>query len=505
MPTKVFSCSFSALDCHIIEVQADVSNGMPHFSIVGLGDTSVQESKERVRSGIKNSGMKFSLNRNTINLAPANIRKQGALFDLPIAVSILIETGQISSDFPEKTLFIGEMGLNGDICPVTGILPMVEHAKKNGFDAVYLPELNAQEAAYVKDIKIYPLRNLLEFISISKGDQQPRIQPSRNLNGIYPRTSGIFENIIDMEITKRVLVIAAAGGHNVLLQGTPGCGKTVISRALKELLPPMKENEIFDTTKIYSVAGLLKQNQQLISIRPFREVHHTASIVSIIGGGQHLRPGEISLAHNGVLMLDEIAEFPKSTLEALRQPLEDRYITINRAKYVARFPANFMLIATMNPCPCGFYGDDEKKCKCSATEISKYQKKISGPLLDRFDIVLRTEKSNMNKIFKDTSHESGYLTGIRQNIKKARKIQLKRFEQCGKSIMKNADMNIKQVKKYCKLDSISGELLSSAVKKINISNRGYLKILKLARTIADLDECEQISERHLLEALQYRR
>lgn len=500
MVSKVFSCTFSGLNCQIIEVQTDISAGLPTFSIVGLGDTSVQESKERVRASLKNSGAQFPHTRKTINLAPAQVRKQGTHFDLPIAVSMLLASQQITQKRIENALFVGELSLMGKIKSVRGVLPITQYAKKQGFSKIFLPEVNSQEASFIKGIEIYPLKDLKQLIDFSYG--LINIQPTQPTKiNQHKRPVDALSKIIGQEKAKRGLCIAAAGGHNLLFKGSPGCGKTLLCRSFKSLLPPMNESEILETTKLYSVSGLLSSETPLVIDRPFREVHHTASKASIIGGGNHPKPGEISLAHNGVLFFDEIAEFNRSTLETLRQPLEDRTITINRSRYSLKFPSNFIFLATMNPCPCGYKNDPGIPCICTDYQVKNYRKKLSGPLLDRFDLFIDVPKISIEKVFANYNQVDN--SGIIRSISIAQKIQNQRFKNA--DINKNSEMEIEEIRKHCPLSKSNNQSLIKATQRLKLSNRGYLKTLKLARTIADLEESSQIENTHISEAIAYRR
>ncbi|PKL36533.1 magnesium chelatase [Candidatus Peregrinibacteria bacterium HGW-Peregrinibacteria-1] len=502
MVNKVLSASFNGLDCQAIEVQVDVSNGFPSFNIVGLTDTSIQESKERVRSSIINSGYKFPTTRKTINLAPAQLRKHGSIFDLAIALGILISSKQIQVPSIEDSIILGELSLNGNLNKIPGVLPITQYAKQQNYQRIILPSDNADEASFIKGINIIPVKSLLETIDFLQNGTIPSNKKAQKTFHLSPqKTEKPFEGIIGQHQAKRALSIAVAGRHNILIKGSPGCGKTLLSKSVKSLLPPMSKEEILDTTKIFSVVGNLSKDQPLINRRPFREVHHTASISSLIGGGRKFpQPGEISLAHNGILFLDEISEFQKHSLEALRQPMEDKFITINRVEFTAKFPCNFMLIATTNPCPCGYYLDKKYRCNCSQRQIDNYQKKISGPLIDRFDLFLNVQRIDLSGNIINTNSDNEI---YKEKIHRAHKMQENRYR-ASKSINRNKDMDLPTIREFCKLDKKSEDTLKSLTKRLNLSNRSYLKVLRVSRTIADLEESPQIQLQHILEASQYR-
>lgn len=503
MLAKAKTCAVVGLDGYIVEVEVDISPGLPSFTIVGLPDTAVQEARERVRAAIRNSGNDFPMRRITVNLAPADLRKAGPAYDLPIALALLHSTGQVEN-VPVRTVFLGELSLDGGLRHTTGILPMVVVARDEGYDTVFVPETDAEEAALVEGIDVVPLRDLGALVSHLDGGRP--IKPvSRNgvqrpgRNGAKP--SGMdMADIRGQEFAKRALEVAAAGGHNILFNGPPGSGKTLLARCLPSVLPAMTREEALDVTKIYSVSGLLPPSSPLIEERPFRSPHYTISNAGLAGGGRSPRPGEITLSHRGVLFLDELPEFGHTVLEVLRQPLEDKVVTISRAQGSVTFPANFMLVAAMNPCPCGFSSDPAKECTCSPSTISRYKKRISGPLLDRVDLFVEVPRVEYEKLAAPQSAEKS--ADVRSRTERAREVQHRRL--AGKGIFTNAEMGPVEVWDHCQVDETAQGLLQAAVKQTYLSARGYHRVLKVARTIADLAGAETIDASHLSQALQYR-
>lgn len=490
------------IDGYVIIVETDISSGIPAFDIVGLGDTAVKESKERVRSAIKNAGLEFPIKRITVNLAPADKKKEGSAFDLPIALGILVATEQIVNREIDNYAFMGELSLDGEIKPVKGILPMVISARQNGIENIIVPIENADEAAVVNGINVFPAKNIVDVVNHLNEVCKLNIH-TIDINELFEKNTEYevdFADVKGQENVKRALEVAASGGHNCLLIGSPGCGKTMLARRLPTILPVMTFEEALEVTKIHSIAGTLTDKVSLITKRPFRAPHHTISSAGLIGGGKFPKPGEISLAHFGVLFLDELPEFDKNALEVLRQPLEDGIVTISRVNATYTYPARTTLICAANPCKCGNYLDDTKECTCTPKQIQQYIGKLSGPLLDRID--LHVEVPSVK--YKDLeSHKEGKKSSvIRERVNKARKIQQERYK--GLNIYSNSELTPALIKKYCKLDEQCSEILKDAFEKLGLSARAHNRILKVARTIADLEGSENIRKEHLLEAIQYR-
>lgn len=471
---------------------------MPKWEIIGLPDSSIRESKERVKAAIKNSGYELRSKKILINLAPAEIKKEGSAFDLAIAIGILNNIGYIQNEYIEEYAILGELSLDGKVNEINGILPMCIELKRLGINKIIIPKSNVKEASILKNLQIYGIDSLKEAVDFLNGNVklENNIMPEKEITD----TNTIdFSEVKGQENVKRALEIAAAGGHNCLMIGSPGSGKTMLAQRISSILPDMNFEESLEVTKIHSIAGMTKYHQ-IITKRPFRSPHHTASKVSLVGGGKEAKPGEISLAHRGILFLDELPEFNKNTLEVLRVPLEDRKVLISRANKNYEYPANFMLIASMNPCPCGYYGSTEKECTCSSNEINKYIRKISGPLLDRIDLQVEVSSIDYAKISNKSKEESSRDIKIRVN--KARKIQEERYKKY--NIYSNSELTPKLIEKYCELDEESKNMLEIAFEKLNLSSRAYSRILKVARTIADLNEKENITINEIAEAIQYR-
>lgn len=502
MVCKCITATTVGIDARIVEAEIDVINSLPNISIVGLPDNAVSEAKERIRSAIKNSGFTFPRGRVVINLAPADIKKEGTYFDLPMAVGILLEEGLIETENIKNCAFIGELSLDGSLRGVNGILPLVSELESKNIETIFVPQENAKEAALTGGGNIIGIKHLRDIVSHFTDSPIPptKVNVQEYLDSQEDDYIYDFKDVKGQEKAKKALEIAAAGGHNLLMTGSPGSGKTLMAKCIPSILPPLELSEAFELTKIYSIAGLLSPDKPLMNKRPFRTVHHTASANGIIGGGINPKPGEITLAHRGVLFLDEMVEFPRNVLETLRQPLEDGEIVISRTKMSIKYPAKFMLVGAMNPCPCGFLGDKEKQCTCSDTQIQRYQSRLSGPLLDRIDLVINVPRLTTEELVQ--KQESEPSTKIRERIIRARKIQAQRYQNDG--ILTNSELTTKLIKKYCVLSDKCAEILKFATQKYGLSGRKYNRILKLARTIADLDCSENITELHISQALQYK-
>ena len=503
MLAKVYTCAVVGLEGRIIEVEVDISPGLPTVTVVGLGDKAVQESRERVRAAVRNCGCDFPMRRVTVNLAPADLKKEGPAYDLSIAVGVLLSTGQVSADLSD-TVLLGELALDGGLRHTNGILSMVDLARQQGFRRVVVPEVDAREAALVAGIDVLPASSLAELVAHLWGDAPIAPRDVTLTEDMLTDGAAAFpidlQDIKGQEHAKFALEVAAAGGHNVLMMGPPGSGKTLLARSLASILPSATPNEALEVTKIYSISGLLPSDTPLITQRPFRAPHYTTSHAGLVGGGHWPRPGEVTLAHRGVLFLDELPEFGQSVLEVLRQPIEDKTVTISRAQGRVTFPANFMLVGAMNPCPCGYFGDPFRACACARSAVVRYRNRISGPLLDRIDIILPVPRVDYDKLTTDTVAEAS--TQVRRRVETARELQRRRFGES--AIQCNADMGPSEVWTHCQLDEATQAMAKAAMDTLHLSARAYHRTLKLARTIADLSGAEAVGGDHFLQAMNYR-
>ena len=501
MLARIYSCAVVGLEGVIVEVETDTTQGFPGMDIVGLPDAAVKESAARVQTAIRNAGLPYPRERIVVNLAPASVRKEGPAYDLPIALGIVMMGGSLNPEIVKDALIVGELSLDGIVRHARGILPMAAKARAEGYKRIFVPEADAPEAALIPGLEVIPVNTLSALYGHLAGFRQIAPHPPLEADSVPPSVLTDFREIKGQEHVKRALEVAAAGGHNCLMVGPPGAGKTLLARAMPGILPEMSIDEALDVTRIYSVADALPPDVPMIRTRPFRAPHHTISHAGLVGGGNWPQPGEISLAHRGVLFLDELPEFGTRVLEVLRQPIEDKVVTISRARGSLTFPANFMLIAAMNPCPCGYFGDSVKPCTCAPAMVTKYQKRISGPMLDRMDIHIEVPRVDYEKLSSDRLGESS--ADIRARVESARARQRVRFAEAV-NVVSNSDMRVTEVRQFCKLDETSESLVRAAMSQLQLSARAYHRILKLSRTIADLAGSDAIQSAHLAEALQYR-
>lgn len=499
MVVKINSMGIYGIEAYTVCVETDISRGLPGFEIVGLPNMAIKESRDRVRSAIKNSGFTFPSQRITVNLAPANIKKSGALYDLPILISILTSMGALTNTFGDA-VFIGELSLSGELRPINGVLPMAIEAKNLGFKRIFIPSENAAEGAVVDGIDVFPIKNVSELISALRNLSFPEPYKSVTRDTARATFSYDFSDVKGQVLAKRALEIAAAGGHNILMIGSPGAGKSMLAKRVPSILPDMTFDEMIETSKIHSIAGTISNGQSLITERPFRSPHHTVSAVGLSGGGSVLRPGEISLAHNGVLFLDELPEFSRTAMEVLRQPLEDGQVTISRVSGSISYPSSVMLIAAMNPCPCGYFGHPTRQCICSRKAVNQYLSRISGPLLDRLDIHIEVQPVKFDELSSTEKSESS--ATIRARVNRQRKLQHERFK--GTSISCNARITADKLHEFCPLDDAANAIMKRSFDAMGLSARAYDRILKIARTIADMDNSEVIKRDHIFEAIQFR-